>query len=69
MGASKDNQIPTNKGLQQYSTGINQKYDTPLFETLAIADSSGGRDADSKAAIASDQAVADAKKWVDENRL
>jgi len=69
MNTKKDNPIPTNKGLQQFSTGINQKYDTPLFETLAIADDAGGRDPASKAAIASDQAVADAKKWVDENRL
>jgi len=69
MKATKKNPIPTNQGLQQYSTGINQKYDAPLFETLAISDDSGGRDPATKAAIASDQAVSDAKKWVDENRL
>ena len=69
MKTEKKNPIPTNKGLQQYSTGINKKYDTPLFETLALADGSGGRDPATKAAIASEQAVADAKKWVDENRL
>ena len=69
MKPEKNSQIPTDQGLQQYSTGINQKYDTPLFSTLAIADDSAGRAPDSKAAIASDQAVRDAKKWVDENRL
>ncbi|MCL2405435.1 MAG: DUF3787 domain-containing protein [Defluviitaleaceae bacterium] len=69
MKPKKNNPIPTNQGLQQYSTGVNQKYDTPLFETLALADDSGGHDPSTKAGIASDQAVADAKKWVDENRL
>jgi len=69
MKQNKSEPIPTNKGLQQYSTGINQKYDTPLFETLALADGSAGRDQETKAAIASDQAVEQAKKWVDENRL
>ena len=69
MKSDKKNAIPTDKGLQQYSTGINQKYDTPLFSTLAIADDSAGRDPASKTAIASGQSVRDAKKWVDENRL
>ena len=61
--------IPTNQGLQQHSQGINKKYDAPLFETLALADDSAGRDPAAKTAIASGQAVRDAKKWVDENRL
>ena len=61
--------IPTNQGLQQHSHGINQKYDSPLFETLALADDTAGRDPATKVAIASGRAVRDAKKWVDENRL
>ena len=69
MKPNTKNPIPTNQGLQQFSTGINQKYETPLFETLALSDDSEGRDPDTKAAIPSDQAVAQAKKWVDENRL
>ena len=63
------NAIPTNKGLQQFSTGINKKYDTPLFETLALADDAGGHDSKTGAAIPSDEAIFQAKKWVDENRL
>jgi len=69
MKQKNRNAIPTNQGLQQYSTGINKKYDTPLFESLALTDDSKGRDPATKAAIPSDQAVRDAKKWVDENRL
>ena len=61
--------IPTNQGLQQHSHGINQKYDEPLFNTLALADDSAGRDPATKTAIPSGQAVLRAKKWVDENRL
>ena len=63
------NAIPTNKGLQQYSTGINKKYDTPLFETLALADDANGHDPKTGAAIPSQDAILEAKKWVDENRL
>ena len=69
MKTENKNAIPTNQGLQQYSTGINQKYDTPLFSTLALSDDAGGRDAATNVAIASDMAVEQAKKWVDENRL
>ena len=69
MKTENKSAIPTNQGLQQFSTGINKKYDTSLFETLALADDSAGRDPATKAAIASNQAVGDAKKWVDENRL
>ena len=61
--------IPTNEGLQQYSTGSNAKYDTPLFSTLAMADDADGRDPDTNVAIPSDAAVMQGKKWVDENRL
>jgi len=69
MKLENKNATPTNEGLHQYSTGTNKKYDAPLFETLAIADDSGGRDPSTKVAIPSKQAVLDAKKWVDENRL
>ena len=65
----KKNPIPTNQGLQRHSSGINQKYDAPTFENLAISDDSEGRDPGTNAAIPSDQAVAQAKEWVDENRL
>ena len=61
--------IPTNQGLQQYATGANKKFDVPVFETLALADDSVGRDPATNVGIASDQAVVRAKKWVDENRL
>ena len=69
MKPENNNAIPTNQGLQQHSTGINQKYDAPLFETLALADATEGRDAQTNVAIPSDMAVEHAKKWVDENRL
>ena len=61
--------IPTDQGLQQHSSGINQMYDAPLFETLALADDSEGHDPATNIAIPSDEAVAQAKEWVDENRL
>jgi len=63
------NPIPTNQGLQQHSTGINQKYDAPLFETLALTDDALGHDPATNVAIPSDEAVEQAKEWVDENRL
>ena len=69
MKSENKKAIPTNQGLQQYSTGINQKYDTPLFETLAMADGASGKDDKTNVAIPSDQAVMRGKKWVDENRL
>ena len=63
------NTIPTNQGLQRFSTGVNQKYDTPMFETLAMADNSKGREPETNVAIPSDLAVEQGKEWVDENRL
>jgi len=69
MKPENNKPIPTNKGLQRYSTGINQKYDTPMFETLAMADSSMGHDPGTNVAIPSDLAVEQGKEWVDENRL
>ena len=54
---------------KQIPAGINNKHDTPLFETLAIADGAKGRDPQTNVAIPSDIAVAQAKEWVDENRL
>ena len=69
MKPGNKNAIPTNQGLQQYSTGINQKYDAPLFSTLVLADDAGGRDAATNVAIPSDMAVEQGKEWVDENRL
>jgi len=63
------NPIPTNKGLQACSTGVNEKYDAPLFSTLAIADGSKGRNPETNVAIPSELAVEQAKEWVDENRL
>ena len=64
----KKEAIPTDRGLQQFSSGINKKYSAPLFETLALADDSS-RDPKTGISIPSDAAVAQAKKWVDENRL
>ncbi|MCL2571853.1 MAG: DUF3787 domain-containing protein [Defluviitaleaceae bacterium] len=69
MENKKNNPIATDQGLQVHSTGINVKYDTPLFDTLAILDDSAGRDVDSNVAIPSELAVEQAKEWVDENRL
>ena len=45
------------------------KTDTPLFETLALADGASGRDPNTNIAMPSDIAVTQAKEWVDENRL
>ena len=69
MKPDNKNAIPTNQGLQQHSTGVNQKYDAPLFSTLVLTDETGGRDPATNVAIPSDMAVEQAKKWVDENRL
>ena len=69
MKQQNKNAIPTNQGLQQFSTGVNEKYDTPMFETLALADGAHGRDAATNVAMPSDMAVEKAKEWVDENRL
>jgi len=69
MKSDAKNQIPTNQGLQRYSTGVNQKYDASMFETLAMADSTMGRDPDTNVAIPSDIAIEQGKEWVDENRL
>ena len=69
MKSEDKNPIPTNQGLQRFSTGINKKYDAPMFETLAMADSSMGRDSETNVAIPSDIAVEQGKEWVDENRL
>jgi len=60
--------IPADQGLQRHSTGVNEKYDTPVFETLAILDETG-RDADTNVAVPSEDAIEQAKGWVDENRL
>jgi len=65
----RKNAIPTNQGLQRFSSGINKKYDTPVFETLALADDAGGHDPKTGAGIPSDDAIFAAKEWVDENRL
>ena len=65
----KKGQFPINNGRQLLATGSNQKYDAPLFDTLAIADGSQGRDPSTNVAIPSDDAVLQAKKWVDDNRL
>jgi hypothetical protein len=56
MKGNKKNAIPANEGLQRFSSGINEKYSSPSFETLA-------------ATSAEPQDIADAKEWVDENRL
>ena len=69
MKSENKKAIPTNQGLQQFSKDINQKYDTPLFSTLVMADDADGRDPATNVAIPSDMAVEQGKKWVDENRL
>ena len=68
MPDKKNEAINTHDGLQRFSTGINEKYDTPVFETLAITEDSH-KDPRTGAAIPTRESIADAKRWVDENRL
>jgi len=68
MEKDNKNVIPTNQGLQRYSTGVNEKYEAPLFDTLAILDETR-KDPETGVAIPSTAAIYDAKEWVDENRL
>jgi len=58
------NAIPTDKGLQQYAIS-NRDFETPLFETISLADGSGGIEPISKVAIPSTMAIEEAKSWVD----
>ena len=66
---------------KKYDAGFSVDFDTmhevhqnhtkspPLFGTLVLADDSWGRDPATKAAIPSDHAVEEGRKWVNENRL
>ncbi|MDR0273704.1 MAG: hypothetical protein LBI27_10370 [Clostridiales bacterium] len=52
--------MPTDRGLQQFSSGINKKYETSLFETASyVPDSETGEPIP-------DMATSQVKNWVDE---
>jgi len=61
-------EIPADKGLSGLSTGVNKKYDIPVFETLAVLGGVSHEQA-SGVTIPQEENVEQAKKWVDENRL
>ena len=61
----KNKAMPTNQGLQQFATEINGEFDTPLFETMPIADDTA-RNPQTGVAIPSTMAIDAAKEWVDE---
>ena len=64
MYADSNKAMPTNQGLQQFSSGINTKYDAYVFETLPITDNTH-KDPESGVPIPSAMAVDEAKDWVD----
>ena len=62
----KNTAMPTNMGLQLYSTGINDKYefDAAIFEAMPIVDNTH-RHPKTGAADPSEMQIDAAKDWVD----
>jgi hypothetical protein len=65
---NKQNAIPTDRGLQRFSTGINTKYDTPIFDTFPLMEAEE-RDSKTGIAVPSQAAIEQARQWVNKHGL
>ena len=54
--------MPTDHGLQQYSTGVNQKYGASMYESLSFVPDASNATGEP----IPDMAVTEAKIWVDD---